>query len=223
MFVKRYAAVFSALNLVAGFAYAQSIFDKAPKGTDKPEITKPAAAAALATLTGAAPAAAPAATPSVPAPVQPRPLTIKELADKQAAALAADANKPIVTVTSAPASAAAPVQGQVVGELLPASPIPVTMANPPKPLKPIPAKKEPPPKPPRPYLAALGGFKGKEVAEVHIGSQIVAMKVGDSIAEWKVRSILDGRLFLTGTSTKKVKGKTVSITTDRVLSVGDFL
>lgn len=221
MYVKRYAAAFSALNLVAGFACAQSIFDKAPKATDKPEITKPAAAAALATLTGAAPAAAPAATPS--APVQPKPLTIKDLADKQAAALAADANKPIVTATPAPVSVAAPVQGQVVGELMPASPIPVTMANPPKPLKPIPTKKEPRPQPPRPYLAALGGFKGKEVAEVHFGLQIVAMKVGDSIAEWKVTRILDGRMFLTGTSSKKVKGKTVSITKDRVLSVGDFL
>lgn len=224
MFVKRHAVVFSALNLIVGLAAAQSIFDKAPKTAEKPEAAKPAAAAALATLTGAAPAAAPAATQAAQAPPKPAPLTIKDLAAKQADAMAADANKLMTTTaTVTPTPAANPVQGHVVGELVPVSPIPVTMANPPKPLKPVPEKKAPPPPPPRPYFAALVGFKGKEVAEVHVGSQILSMKTGDSISEWKITGILDGRLLLTGKSSKKVNGKTVSVTKDRVLSVGDYL
>lgn len=217
MFVKRHAALFSALNLLAGFAAAQSIFDKAPKA-DKPEAAKPAAAAALATLTGPTPISAPTA----PAPVKPAPPTIKELADKQAAALAADASKPAAQANPAVQAPVAP-QGQVIGALVPTSPIPVTMANAPKPLKPIEEKKKAPPSPPRPYFAALVGFKGKEIAEFHIGSQDLSMKVGDSINEWKITGILDGRLLLAGTSSKKVKGKTITVPKDRVLSVGDYL
>lgn len=222
MFVKRHVVAFSALNLLVGLAAAQSIFDKAPKA-DKPEATKPAAAAALATLTSAAPAAAPA----VPVPAKPTPPTIKELADKQAAALAAEASKPAAqppAAASTPAPVATnPVQGQIIGELIPTSPIPVSMQNPPKELKPIPEKKAPPPPPPRPYFAALVGFKGKEIAEVHIGSRVLSLKAGDSINQWKITGVVDGRLMLSGTSSKKVKGKTVSVATDRALSVGDFL
>lgn len=225
MSVKFSAMLFSALNVFVFSAAAQSIFDKAPKSQqESKESQKPAAAAALATLTGAASDAKPSTPVAPPAP-KPANVTIKDLAAKQAESLAADADK---RINPTPPPVAPPVAGPIlpapiVGEFSPASPIPITMANRPKPLEGTKVEKADPVKPARPYLAAVVGFAGKETVEIHVGSHIRTLKVGDSIDKWTITSIIDGKLMLSGTSSKKVNKKVVTQTSTRVMSVGDSL
>lgn len=208
MFNKFQVAGFSALNLIVATATAQSILDHAQ------ESSKPVAAVAAVLRAVTTPAPAPVVAPA-PEPK----VTIQDLANKQAKAMAAESSKK-VNGGQPGASGTPPAGPLVVGELAPATPIPVTMTPNFKPLK------APVPPPPRPYFAALIGFKGQEIAEINIGNGVSApFKVGDSIKEWKITRVIDGRLILVSTSTRtsKKKKKAAPAITERVLSVGEYL
>lgn len=215
MFNKFQVAGFSALNLIVATASAQSILDHTP------QPSKPAAAVAAVLKAVTAPTPAPVAAPAAVAP-EPAPepkVTIQDLASKQAKAMAAESNKKVGG--GLPGTPGTPPAGPlVVGELAPAAPIPVTMTPNFKPLM-----ASAPPPPPRPYFAALIGFKGQEIAEINIGNGIsTPFKVGDSIKDWKITGVIDGRLILVSTSTKRSKKKkTAPVVTERVLSVGEYL
>lgn len=141
-------------------------------------------------------------------------VTIAELAERQAQKLAAQAAQAV----SPPAPVTAPVAQvrQVVPELIPVTAIPVLMDGAAKP------KRAPKATPPKSYLASIIGMRGQEVVEIQTGDGTGhTLKVGDSIANWSIVRIVDGKLFLTSNEYSKKSGKTES--RSRVLSVGDSL
>ena len=203
---------------------------EAPARSALKEAAKPAAnvapqtVAAASAVTGVSQSSAQPATPTtvavgvtgVPA------VTIRELAARQAKAMAADATKPVAgqaTVRMTP----------VVGELRPVSPIPVSEDVEVKPIKLASSTKpSPPPAPPKPYFAALVGFKGQEVAEFRMGNGTsFPLKVGGSIQNWTLTKIVDGHLILTSVDSPKAGTKKSPIkpitSKEKVLSVGDSL
>lgn len=191
----------------------------APISVPSVKAPTPAASAAPAAAkpsVAAAPAAAPAPRPQVivlpAAGSSPQgAVTIADLAARQAQKMAAQ---------TAPVASAAPVGGQVyrqvVPEVIAAAPIPVVMDGQAKPSR-SPKKAEQ-----RTYLASIIGLRGEEVVEIQTGEGPGhTLKTGDSIANWSISRIADGKLFLTSAEYSKKTRRTE--TRSKVLSVGDSL
>lgn len=241
-------SAFTIAALAAASAQAQSILPPKDKAAETaPPIVKaatptPAKAAApvvpAAKEPAKAAAAPPAATvvppapavPTAPAPkvvvlsaagsaaAQSGTITIAEIAAHQAKKLAAQTNlATAIPAPVAPAIAPQQYQQQIVPELLPGSAIPVVMNTDSKPAKA--ARK---PTPPRSYLASIIGLKGQEIVEIQNGEGSGYMlKAGDSISNWSISRIADGKLFLVSSEYSKKTRKTT--TKNKVLSVGDSL
>ena len=217
MLSKLSAVTLTALVL-AGQGHAQSITAPAVQGNAKSTDIAAAAAAAKAAQQAAAPEAlrpkvvvlSAAGSPAA----QSGTVTIAELAANQARKLASQA----ATTTGAGAHNMAGQQPyrQVVPELLPAAPIAVEMTADSKPAKP--ARKVAP----RQYLASIIGLKGHEIAEFQTGDGTGhTLKAGDSIANWSIQRIVNGKLFLiTHEYSKKARQMESK---SKVLSVGDTL
>jgi hypothetical protein len=228
---------FILLGLFAEHAFSQSIHDAAGKsrqGSNPSTSSLPGPPISQPKSTSSTQAIEKTEVSPSKEGVKSASVTIGELAARQAAVLAADADKkvtPTTIVASAPSAAQQPIgmQRTPVPELVPVKPIPVSMDKELSFMKSAPAT---PPPPPKPYIAAVIGLKGKEMVEVLIGNSSSIVRVGDSITNWRLDSIVDGKLFVSsfvdpspGDKKKKSKkDKTPDpVKKSRILNVGDYL
>lgn len=185
-------------------------------------VTVPAKATIVAAP--AAPVAAPLA-PKVQARPQAMPLsaagavagrsgaaTISEIAANQANALA----KAAAIKTTPPAiTPAMPAMSstQIVPELFGGQVIPNLMTS---------SSKARTPPPPRPYISAIIGLKGQEIVEIQPGDGVgYTLRAGDSIQNWMITRIADGRVHMS--TTEHNKKKRTSESKNKIVAVGDFL
>lgn len=160
----------------------------------KPQAMSVAAAGAVAARSGSA--------------------TISEIAASQASALARAAAIKTTPLPAMPVMMAPMSSAQIVPELTAGQAIPILTTG---------STKERTPPPPRPYVAAIIGLKGQELVEIQMGSDGAGytLRAGDSIQNWSITRISDGRVHMA--TTEYSKKKRTSESKNKVIAVGDFL